>query len=94
MHRAAVEGMGVALARMARTRLLIENGQLVSLRPERLRTDYAHYLVYPQRSADHAGLLAFRGWVHEQAQAYVARMEATLPSDEAYTRKVRKHSQT
>lgn len=94
MHRAAVEGMGVALARMARTRLLIENGQLVSLRPERLRTDYAHYLVYPQRSADHAGLLAFRGWVHEQAQAYVARMHETVPSDEALLRPVRKHPQT
>ena len=64
MHRAAVEGMGVALARLARTRLLIESGQLVPLTERRLKTDYAHYLVYPQRSASHAGLLAFRDWVH------------------------------
>ena len=39
----------------------------------RLKTDYAHYLVYPQRSATHAGLLAFRDWVHAQARDYVAQ---------------------
>jgi LysR family glycine cleavage system transcriptional activator len=72
MHRAAVEGMGVALARLARTRLLIESGQLVPLTERRLKTDYAHYLVYPQRSVSHAGLLAFRDWVHAQARDYVA----------------------
>ncbi|RPE80096.1 LysR substrate-binding domain-containing protein [Vulcaniibacterium tengchongense] len=76
MHRAAVEGLGVALARLARTRLLIEAGQLVPLTRARLTTDYAHYLVYPPRSADHAGLLAFRDWVHAQAREYVAGIEA------------------
>lgn len=73
MHRAAVEGMGVALARMVRARLLVEHGQLVPLSELRLRTDYAHYLVYPPRSADHRGLLAFRDWLHEQTRAYAAR---------------------
>jgi LysR family transcriptional regulator, glycine cleavage system transcriptional activator len=73
MHRAAVEGMGVALARMVRARLLVEHGQLVPLSELRLRTDYAHYLVYPPRSADHRGLLAFRDWLHAQARAYAAR---------------------
>lgn len=69
LHRAAVEGMGVALARMVRSKLLIDSGQLVMLSDRRLCSDYAHYLVYPQRSADHAGLLAFRDWVHAQARA-------------------------
>ncbi|ALN83270.1 LysR substrate-binding domain-containing protein [Lysobacter antibioticus] len=76
MHRAAVEGLGVALGRMARTRLLIQNGQLVPLSQCRLQIDWGHYLVYPQRSVDHAGLGSFRTWLHEQASAYVAEMEA------------------
>lgn len=72
LHRAAVEGVGVALARMTRARLLVESGLLVPLTEVSLRTDYAHYLVYPPRSAGHAGLQAFRGWLHEQARAYAA----------------------
>lgn len=69
LHRAAVEGVGVALARLTRVRLLLASGQLVRLTREQLKTDYAHYLVYPQRSATHAGLLAFRDWLHAQAAA-------------------------
>ena len=68
LHRAAAEGMGVALARVVRSRLLIDSGQLVVLSDKRLSTDFAHYLVYPPRSADHAGLVAFRDWVHAQAR--------------------------
>jgi LysR family glycine cleavage system transcriptional activator len=78
MHRAAVEGLGVALGRMARTRLLIRNGQLVPLSQGRLKIDWGHYLVYPQRSVDHAGLESFRTWLHEQARAYVDQMESDL----------------
>jgi LysR family glycine cleavage system transcriptional activator len=69
LHRAAVEGMGVALARLVRSRLLVESGQLVALSGNSLPSDYAHYLVYPPRAADHAGLLAFREWLHAQAHA-------------------------
>lgn len=67
LHRAAVEGVGVALARLTRVRLLLESGQLLRLTRQQLKTDYAHYLVYPQRSSSHAGLLAFRDWLHAQA---------------------------
>lgn len=74
LHRAAVEGMGVALARMVRSKLLIDSGQLVVLSDKRLPSDYAHYLVYPSRSADHAGLLAFRDWVHAQARAIAGEL--------------------
>ena len=79
--------------RLPATGIEIVAVRVVALRPERLRTDYAHYLVYPQRSADHSGLLAFRDWVHAQARDYVARMEP-LPDDGGGPRKVRKHSQT
>lgn len=80
MHRAAVEGLGVALGRLARTRLLIRSGQLVPLSQGRLKIDWGHYLVYPQRSVDHAGLESFRTWLHEQARAYIDQMESDLAS--------------
>jgi LysR family glycine cleavage system transcriptional activator len=80
LHRAAVEGMGVALARMVRSRLLVESGQLVVLSGSSLPSDYAHYLVYPPRSADHAGLLSFRDWLHAQARADAAALPATTPA--------------
>ncbi|QQQ01375.1 LysR substrate-binding domain-containing protein [Lysobacter enzymogenes] len=82
MHRAAVEGLGVALGRLARTRLLIRNGQLVPLSQGRLKIDWGHYLVYPQRSVDHAGLESFRSWLHEQARQYVEQMDADLAARE------------
>jgi LysR family glycine cleavage system transcriptional activator len=87
LHRAAVEGMGVALARMVRSRLLIESGQLVVLSERRLPSDYAHYLVYPPRSADHAGLQAFRAWVHQQAQADLAAPAGLAPARKAPRRR-------
>lgn len=72
LHRAAVAGMGVALARMVRSRSLVEAGQLQVLSEDRLPSDYAHYLVYPPRSADHGGLRVFRDWLHAQARADAA----------------------
>jgi LysR family glycine cleavage system transcriptional activator len=75
LHRAAVEGVGVALARMTRARLLVEGGLLVPLTTQSLRTEYAHYLVYPPRSDGHAGLAAFREWLHAEARAYAASEE-------------------
>ena len=69
LHRAAVEGMGVAMARLVRSRVLIESGQLVVLSEHRLPSNFNHYLVYPPRSAEHPGLLAFREWLHAEARA-------------------------
>jgi LysR family glycine cleavage system transcriptional activator len=82
MHRAAVEGLGVALGRLARTRLLIRSGQLVPLSQGRLKIDWGHYLVYPQRSVDHGGLESFRTWLHQQARAYIDQMESDLATRE------------
>lgn len=80
-HRAALDGVGVALGRLTRARLLLDSGQLVALTRERMKTDYAHYLVYPSRSAAHRGLLAFREWLHREAQEHARHMEqATAPA--------------
>lgn len=72
LHRAAAAGVGVALGKLTRVRLLLESGQLVRLTDRQLQTDYAHYLVYPPRSADHTGLQAFRTWVLDRAREYAA----------------------
>lgn len=74
-HRAALDGVGVALGRVTRARLLIDSGQLVPLSPHRLKTAWSHYLVYPARSAGHRGFLAFRGWLHAQAREHERHMQ-------------------
>jgi len=77
LHRGAAAGVGVALGKLTRVRLLLESGQLLQLTPrQRLQTDYAHYLVYPPRSAEHRGLQAFRQWLHAQARAYALAMKS------------------
>ena len=78
LHRAALEGLGIALGRMTLARPMLEAGRLVRLFEQRLPAQYAHYLVYPERSQAHAGLVLFRDWVLAQAQAY-ARADATPP---------------
>lgn len=70
LHHAAVEGMGIALGRLTLARPLVESGQLVLLSRRRLRASFAHYLVYPPRSAQHPALLAFRSWLLDEAHRY------------------------
>ncbi|KLD79934.1 LysR family transcriptional regulator [Xanthomonas hyacinthi] len=74
-HRAALDGVGVALGRITRARLLIDSGQLVPLSPHLLKTAWSHYLVYPPRSAAHGGFLAFRDWLRMQAAEHLRRMQ-------------------
>jgi LysR family glycine cleavage system transcriptional activator len=69
LHRAAAEGLGVALGRMTLARPLVDAGRLVPLFPQRLKAGFAHYLVYPPRSAGHGGLQALRAWLLEEAGA-------------------------
>lgn len=75
LHRAAAAGMGVAMGRMTLAKPLIDAGLLVVLSPQRLKSDYAHYLVHPERSDDHAGLMAFRTWLLDEAQRYRDALE-------------------
>lgn len=79
-HRAALDGVGVALGRITRARLLLDSGQLVILTRERMKTDYAHYLVYPPRSAAHGGVVAFRAWLQQQAAEHSRHLEQTVPA--------------
>lgn len=72
LHRGAAEGIGIALARLTLARPLIEAGRLVCFSRERMKAEWGHYLVFPERSRGHRGLQAFRGWVREQAEAFVA----------------------
>jgi LysR family glycine cleavage system transcriptional activator len=77
LHRAAAEGLGIALGRETLARPLIDAGRLVPLFDASwLKAEFAHYLVYPARSEQHAGLLAFREWLLEEARAYLASVDA------------------
>ena len=83
MQRAAMEGVGIGLARMTRARPLLDSGLLQRLCDESLRTDYAHYLVYPPRSQRHAGLVAFEAWLMEEARDDVASPVPAIASRQA-----------
>lgn len=69
LHRAASEGLGIALGRMTLARPLVDAGRLVLPFKERLKAQFAHYLVFPARSASHTGLQAFRDWLLREASA-------------------------
>lgn len=69
LQRAAVAGLGIALGRLTMVRPLLESGLLVLLTDERLQAEWSHYLVWPPRSRDHAGLAALREWLLEEAKA-------------------------
>ncbi|HEV8695325.1 MAG TPA: LysR substrate-binding domain-containing protein [Lysobacter sp.] len=71
LHRAAVEGLGIALGRLTLTRPTVDVGRLTTLFDACLKSEFAHYLVYPERSERHAGLHAFREWLLREAQDYV-----------------------
>lgn len=92
LHRAAVAGMGVAMGRMTLARPLIDAGLLVVLSPRRMKSDYAHYLVHPARSNDHAGLLAFREWLLGEARTYARIL--TPPAEPIPARKTRTSGKT
>jgi LysR family glycine cleavage system transcriptional activator len=74
LHRAAASGLGVALGRLTLAKPLVDAGLLVLLSSQRMKANYAHYLVHPPRSADHAGFLAFRDWLRGQAADYAAHL--------------------
>lgn len=66
LQQAAVQGLGVALGREVLARPLIDAGRLVALTKRRLQADFDYYLVFPARSLEHRGFLAFRTWLYEQ----------------------------
>jgi LysR family transcriptional regulator, glycine cleavage system transcriptional activator len=70
MQRAAVAGVGIGLGRMSRAQPLVDSGALTLPLLEALNDEYAHYLVYPPRAREHAGLRAFRAWLLDEARIY------------------------
>jgi LysR family transcriptional regulator, glycine cleavage system transcriptional activator len=66
--KAAAEGMGIGLGRATLAQPLLDNGTLIALSGRRLRSDYSHYLVYPQRSQQHPALATFRTWLFAEAE--------------------------
>ena len=90
LHRAAMEGLGIALGRLTLLRPLVDAGRLVLLFDERLKSEYAHHLVYPPRSEGHAGLATFRAWLLEEARRYAAQMPVQVaPGGRAGRRRAR-----
>lgn len=91
LHRAAVEGLGIALGRVTLTRPMVDAGLLARLfADDCLPAEFAHYLVFPPRSASHAGLIAFRDWLLQEARDYVAQAPAAARrSDKARARRPR-----
>ena len=81
LQRAALEGMGVALGRMVMARPLIDAGLLHVLGQRYLRVPEAYFLVYPERSREHAGFRVFREWIRGEAYRYGESM-ASMPMTE------------
>jgi LysR family transcriptional regulator, glycine cleavage system transcriptional activator len=87
LHRAALEGMGIALGRLTLTRPLIDSGRLLQLSDQRLKAEYSHYLVHPPRTARHRGFVAFREWLLVQARDYAAAFITEVPVPSTATKR-------
>jgi LysR family transcriptional regulator, glycine cleavage system transcriptional activator len=72
--RAAVDGLGVALARSVLARPDLEAGRLVRPVPESVPADYAYYIVHPAGVPVTDALAAFKTWLtHFAAEAGLCR---------------------
>jgi len=65
-HRASAEGVGIVLARHILAAPLIEAGRLNYIGKLKMLAEYQYYLVYPERSKNHRGLVHFRQWLETQ----------------------------
>jgi LysR family glycine cleavage system transcriptional activator len=85
LHRAAAEGLGIALGRVTLARPLVDAGRLLPLFAQRLQSEFSHYLVHPPRSDGHRGLAAFRTWLLDEARRYTRELARipTLPARRA-----------
>jgi LysR family glycine cleavage system transcriptional activator len=86
LHKAAAEGLGIAMGRLILAKPLLDNGSLVVLTAQRMPAEYGHYLVYPSRSAQHPPLLAFRTWLHAEIRSYLGALSAPLRKRRAQKR--------
>ena len=65
-HRAAAEGVGIVLARHILAAPLIDAGRLRYIGKLKMLAEYQYYLVYPERSKTHRGLVHFKLWLEAQ----------------------------
>lgn len=79
LHRAAAEGLGIALGRVTLARPLVDAGRLLPLFSQRLQSEFSHYLVHPPRSDGHRGLAAFRAWLLDEARRYARELARAPP---------------
>jgi len=69
LHQAAVQGVGVALARLTLARPLIEAGLLQRLDERNMCAGYGFYLVYPERTRQLPHFQVVRDWLLEVSGA-------------------------
>jgi len=74
--QAAVEGMGVAMARHALAFSDLQAGRLVRPFPITLASDFAYFLVHLPRVANMPKIAAFRDWVIRESETYRAEQDA------------------
>ena len=76
---AAVAGMGIALVQRCLADQYLAAGKLVIAYPQCVSNDRGYFLCYPQALRRSPALVAFRGWVMAQGQAYEQQSSALKP---------------
>lgn len=78
MIQAAVDGLGIALARTSLVKDELESGRLIRVFDKVLpnASNFAYYLEYPQLVADKPRIIAFRDWLLQE----IARDSEANPS--------------
>lgn len=66
--QAAISGQGIALARRSIAAEEIASGTLVKLFNHSLRTNYSHFIVYPEGSEKIPKVAVFRDWLLEERE--------------------------
>jgi LysR family transcriptional regulator, glycine cleavage system transcriptional activator len=80
--RAAIDGLGIALARSVLVQPELDAGSLVRVLPLSVPAEFAYYLVHPENAEISPNLAALCAWLRAQAGARAepaAHDQATLP---------------
>jgi LysR family transcriptional regulator, glycine cleavage system transcriptional activator len=78
--QAAVEGQGVALARLALAAWDLATGRLTRPFDVSMPSDLAYYLVCPEATAERPRIAAVRAWLLAEAAAYARELERLAPA--------------
>lgn len=82
VQRAAIDGLGIALARSVLVQPDLDAGRLVRVLPHSVPAEFAYYLVRPENAEISPNLAALCEWLQTQAAVRAepaARDRATLP---------------